>query len=392
MQPNKSLYSARRFLGKIFRKSDILFGSRKYRHLHNLTDYTQKRVVGSYIGWLGHKNFGDDLCVEMIAKLFGQIPLIWSNAELPIELLAYKHLVKGSNLFNFSILGGGTIIFGKTYYAEVENQLTSKRKIYSFGSGVRDLDFWNDGEKVLGSQQPDINAWIKLLNKFDRVTVRGPRSAKILNGLGVKEVEVIGDPALLISRFYEGPLKIGKTVAINLHGGKGKKKGSNSKFIKKMVIFCNFLISQSYELEFIAMEKTDEIVINKLLSHLPQTNTHIFKGYESVEKTLKKMSRCHFMIGERLHAVVASVAMGIPCISIAYRPKCFDFMESVAQDNYVLLREDITSRELIEKFTELGLNYSNISRYLKEKSYEFCDKQERLANYIIKNLNDEKEI
>jgi len=68
------------------------------------------------------------------------------------------------------------------------------RMLCTFGTGVRDPEFFKDAS-------PDvIKDWILCLKKFELISVRGNLSCNILNNLGIDNIKIIGDPALIIAK------------------------------------------------------------------------------------------------------------------------------------------------------------------------------------------------
>jgi pyruvyltransferase len=107
---------------------------------------------------IGHGNFGDELSVYITNKLLNKNK--------------YNCVLNSSYISDINLICIGS-------YIEI-----AKNDYYIFGSGIRTLD-----QKCL-------------YNKLNVLAVRGPLTKKYLENKNIKVPDVYGDPALLLSKFY----------------------------------------------------------------------------------------------------------------------------------------------------------------------------------------------
>ncbi|WP_175616198.1 polysaccharide pyruvyl transferase family protein, partial [Mycobacterium sp. GA-1841] len=171
-------------------------------------------VVG-YLGWHGRGNLGDDaiyqaVCGQLSGARFVDLPVL-SRERLQAVLTGQSRLLRRAA----QVVGGGTLI-GRRHWRRLAGQgltMTDGQGSYAIGAGVEDPIF--DGRRS-GSGRAELKRWVPLLSRFRVVSVRGPRSAELLGGVGL-DVEVVGDPALLLPR----PQVVAREGVIGLNLGFG---------------------------------------------------------------------------------------------------------------------------------------------------------------------------
>src|SRR5882672_1259443 len=106
-----------------------------------------------YIGWVGHKNLGDEALYDAIRTLATPLPLVDFSAAR--ESILQRARLSGSQYFRGVLLGGGTII-GPAYVSPVRRTLNLGLPMATFGTGVGSTGFGD-------SQYPDLSDWQGLL-------------------------------------------------------------------------------------------------------------------------------------------------------------------------------------------------------------------------------------
>ncbi|MCA9518019.1 MAG: polysaccharide pyruvyl transferase family protein, partial [Myxococcales bacterium] len=61
------------------------------------------------------------------------------------------------------------------------------------------------------------------------------------------------------------------------------------------------------------------------------------------------IARCEVFVGQRLHATVLAAASGVPPLSLAYQPKCLDFLESIDAADLAVPTESVDGGGLLER-------------------------------------------
>ena len=65
-----------------------------------------------------------------------------------------------------------------------------------------------------------------------------------------------------------------------------------------------------------------------------------------LDRFLRSLARCELMIGERLHALVLAAALEMPFVGLAYKPKSFDFVESLGLSRLLIEPERISGEHV----------------------------------------------
>ncbi|WP_231965557.1 polysaccharide pyruvyl transferase family protein, partial [Mycobacterium sp. E802] len=170
-------------------------------------------MVG-YLGWHGRGNLGDDAIYEAVraqfcGARFVDLPVL-SRERLQAVATGRSRLLRRAT----QVVGGGTLV-GTRYFRRLVRRGMSSTSggSYAIGVGVDDPAF---PRRQNASGSDELKRWVPLLSRFRVVSVRGPRSAELLGGVGL-DVDVVGDPALLLPR----PQVVAREGLIGLNLGFG---------------------------------------------------------------------------------------------------------------------------------------------------------------------------
>jgi hypothetical protein len=92
----------------------------------------------------------------------------------------------------------------------------------------------------------------------------------------------------------------------------------------------------------------------------------IFDGWEDIQSTINFIASSRVVIGERLHCNIFSASAYTPFIMIAYRPKCFDFVNTVGFAKYAIRTDELTSQKTFSLFQDLMEHWANLNEQLME--------------------------
>ena len=79
---------------------------------------------------------------------------------------------------------------------------------------------------------------------------------------------------------------------------------------------------------------------------LPSISTDVDRG-------LRDIAGCDWLVGQRLHATVFASALGVPNLSLSYQPKCLNFLESICCEHLSVDTERLSGRQLVDRFEDL---------------------------------------
>ena len=290
--------------------------------------FLSRRRAGTlaYIGGDGDANLGDEAMLAAAAGLLGSAPVSfrypaqerrWSRAALG-----------GSRFFSGAVLGGGTLI-NPHWYAKVQTALDQGLPMWALGTGAGSAGFGMP-------EHLDLGDWRPLLNRFVGVGVRGPRSKRVLDGIGVSGAEEIGDLALLLARRPAPRHEAVPTFVLNVTQPDRPSRDDTDygALLRTLSDLTRSLAEAGWRPVPIAMHRTDIEPTQRVLQaagldaavHCPPDHDAFFELAE----------RATMAVAVRLHAAVLSACVGVPPLLLAYRAKCLDFMESLGLEAWCI--------------------------------------------------------
>lgn len=237
------------------------------------------------------------------------------------------------------VIGGGTLL-GRpewlTRAVEAQRTLRPERTVV-IGTGVEPLSF---GESRGTTDAETAAATGAFLRSCDYVGVRGPRSKEELEREGV-QAEIVGDPALCLQRLSGGRGGAQRTVAVNLAAVRDGLESAKGQTEREIVRCASQLRSQDWRVVFFAMEKADE----RLARGLVGGQFVVLPWRNDVPRLIKLLSSVDAVISERLHGGILAAACGTPFLQVGYKPKVYDFVESIGAEALVRSPRDLDGEE-----------------------------------------------
>ena len=304
---------------------EIIFGDRNAKSFKQLQNYFTLQPVAGYIGWLGHQNFGDEILYIAFKKLFPELQvLMYTDCQNlaphrsidPIELILYRNIIKRKKFYDFVFLGGGTLINRQLYLDWFNHALETGHQGIVFGTGVCEPSFWAE-------QCPDINYtqmmadWVAVLKKASYISVRGSRSAMILESHGISQPKVIGDPALSVCTPRTPNTPRNRRLAINL-GSHGSIWGNQEKINEVIAQLVSYFLKKGWQVEFLPMHPIDFKIGLELMREFNLSEVSIWQNFQTIEKTINHIHNYDIVVGQRLHSVVIACGSGVPAIALSF--------------------------------------------------------------------------
>jgi len=350
-------------------------------------DLSHERFSVGYLGWSHRGNLGDDAILDAVTRALPEMDLV----PLPLTMKEFGRMASRQTRRRLRhahlLLGGGTVIGRRNWRLPMmaNLSLTSRRPLLMIGAGVEDPVFQGRHSFSSGSE---LGRWVPLLREFDRVTVRGPRSARLLADAGV-EATVVGDPALLLST-PSVPFEPG-LLGVNLGYGSDLWSNSQITVLKEVAPALRRFQAEGWRLRFLVanLEDAQWTRFTIALAQLPPQSYEVVTSVRP-EVFLAQVASCEMLLGQRLHAVVLAAAAGVPSVMLEYQPKCRDFMESVAGGERSLRTDKVRAGELYESLWSLASHRESVAQELDERVQDYRNRLEaevvRMAQVIRQPL------
>jgi len=321
-----------------------------------------------------YKNLGDIAVAKAIEALMHPYRLLDYDSGCQVE--RFEKFFK-KRLFDGVLLGGGTTIFSSldTPWFKILNELKGRKSFISFGTGVRDPDFFEDIDAGV------IHSWIELLSLFDVISVRGRRSHEILLAHGLKNIHVIGDPVFYFSEEVIQPKLKEKKIGINIsqsHQFYGNKKDVLIEIQK----FLEILKREYWKITLYPTNYEDFSLAVMLSKKLRYEKINIFPHYEDSSGFLEHVHGQDIFVGVKLHSVILSLCSLTPSFMLAYQPKCNEVMQGAGLSDFLLSIKDFSASDLFGRVKNV---YEDLL-FNQQKVFEACQKVKNSLIFFRQNL------
>lgn len=331
-----------------------------------------------YIGWLGHRNLGDEVMFRAIRKAFARLA-ITQFLPVPGEKLLAGLGCGGPGFFRAVLLGGGTLI--NPLYLEAA-QLVKRfhAPLFTLGTGVGSPGFGMPLHSPL-------DGWKDILRSSASVSVRGPLSLRLLEDEGIEGATVIGDPALRLTPDNAPPFRTRNRLIINLAQEHGTEhlKGEYSVFNEAGEI-ARKVIHNGGEVVGVALGTGDHAILASFRAAHKLSGMRIETHRASGEALLRTLVGSVGMIGVRLHSAVLAACVGVPPILFAYREKCEDFMTSMELSDFAVPLSAPTSGKALSDAWTRVLDDSELGSRIYRKALFWKHKQHTYYNQVAKQI------
>lgn len=271
-----------------------------------------------YLGWIGHRNLGDEALFDALGLAFAQRASLHPVADKQPSRLRRRRRRRSDAV----LLGGGTLIGGKTLN---DLERVQHLPLVVFGSGVLDPEFWDQHPE----RGVDLKPWIPLLDDAPFLGVRGPMSAKVLADHGLPNVEVLGDPICHFVRDQAPWQPSGRRLGINIGTALGQQWGAEQDLCLSLAKAVRSLAGTGWSIEFFVVWPDDIPATRSVMERAGVASAPVHMVYEDVHEYMDLCSGLTAFIGTKLHAVAIAMCAGVPSAMVEYRPKCRDFMASI---------------------------------------------------------------
>jgi hypothetical protein len=250
--------------------------------------------------------------------------------EATRRALPWAQVARGLDDPDVVMLGGGTLINGKGYYlTRVLREDRPEAEKAVFGAGVRDPAFHGTTERVAD--------WWPFFDAAAVMGVRGPDSVSHLRALGYQgEVEVIGDPALLLEPPHGVTTQPGRLVLCPVWTSGDLVGGDDGRVFDALAAVIRRAVGDGRDVVMLSAFPHDDRHLFELMRRVGHPDLPFVAGYEDLDATMALLATAEVVVAERLHAAIMATAAGTPWLGLGYWPKTLDFARSVDATDLVI--------------------------------------------------------
>ncbi len=339
-----------------------------------INSINKKIIKIAHIHVWDKKNKGDHAIVIAVQELLKQNFKNCQIIDFPVETLKLfkTDKLKKINNCDFLIIGGGGIFY--SYFLPFNQKMIKAIKIpiVLFGLGyIKEVDapLW---------PLNNINSVMTLAKQAKLVGVRDINTKRFLikNGLALKKIEVVGDPAVVLSEKKPALQTIKK---LKLQGNE-IRLGVNLR-LKSWLGFGKWRddILQAYKETIKYFQAEHDAQIYYLKHHPGEENIYKELGIKNIIKVdlppneqKYVYAQMDLIIGMMLHVGVMSFGALTPEISVAYDIRNYGFAEFINHPELVVDLDKLKSKQLLK---------TSKSVFSKRKKYKnlFYDKKQAIA-------------
>ena len=255
-----------------------------------------------YVGYVGRRNFGDDLLLDIFRRISGRstLPVLDTAALQPA-------------LSRSCVLGGGTVIGGPIYLDAIRRLNLSVESVFCAGVVDGDLD----------------PSWVRVLADA-AVFTRSAESRARLQALGVNARAMV-DPAIFSQCVYDLPMRVKDDcgrVVLAVHGQ------HPFGHVYQRIVHA-MTADERRSLVWMASSPSDVAVCRELGARFGGV---VLRGWRDLSRTLLIIRDARFVVSTRLHPGICAASFGTPFRLLAYGGKHAEFAASIGVD--AILRSD----------------------------------------------------
>jgi polysaccharide pyruvyl transferase WcaK-like protein len=163
----------------------------------------------------------------------------------------------------------------------------------------------------------------------------------------------------------------------------------HANYLHSLVQFASWLIEQGYDVRLLSGDVGDGQTreelrrLLQLASPSCESGRIIDKPIRSVSDLLSQISATDIVVATRFHNAVLSLLSEKPTISISFHHKCASLMNTMDMSKYCLDIDALSGEALIEAFSDLEANETEIIPIIGRKTQQFREEMDRQYRVIF---------
>jgi len=321
-----------------------------------------QRTIG-YVGHPDHSNIGDRLSFQANQTAFHGLRVLPLNTVSDVRRLRYLKKVRGGAIRNV-LLGGGTLVGRPSARRRLEELLRVSPNVrrHVLSVGVEDPSPIGG---VARTTHREMTRWIDLLQGFDTLGVRGPRSKEILASWGIQS-DVVGDPVLLLDLPRNAGVFEDKVLGINVGTADVLWGGNPDRVLDEVSNMARRFTATGWSVRLVPMWDGDLAYVREAARRIGP-GVCIVEDFGDFDRLTWAIGSCHVFVGEKLHSLVLAASLSVPFIGLEYRPKCRDFQRSIDNERFTVRTDELRAAPLVDLVNEMATNRDLYAAQLTSK-------------------------
>jgi len=346
---------------------------------------------GIYQGWTGWRNLGDEAMFESCRRA---LPHIEWTARPPFDAhgparagrarASWRRRVERLFGTGPALLGGGTLINRVPEWLDEYRHLkrAARRPVPVFSPGVANPAYWS---RTAGWRDMR-SAWREALADLPEVGVRGPISKRLLDEVGVRNVRVTGDPALVFHRRPRQAAGGFRRIAMNVGRAGGQVWGDEDRLIAVLVATARCLTASGFDVRVFPVWDRDEPACREVAVAAGLPPGSVDALLLDPDAFIDYLHGFDVVVAVKLHAAVLAAAAGVPFVAVEYRPKVRDFAESIGAVAQTFRSSEIEFDELARAVLRVYGDLSAVRERLDARVAELSETFREYAHRVEREL------
>lgn len=338
-------------------------------------------------GWFGYRNCGDDL---LLLNLVGDLKnalgdaaqiIIFGSEENLKDILPQKNVcVVKRTALNALLCALKTDLFLVGPGGLFPSANTKKLLFYWMLTGIMKMRGKRIGYIGVGigigtfERKRDICIFNGIAGMSDVFISRSENYQSFLSSMQKKNILLAADMVFADRKLYgwkkSGSAKLVVVALADIFVSNTKEYKEN--FIKEMIRLFNYILGKGYEVHLVPFTNVmDQHFHDEICRRMGSDGIKSIPYQRDPYKTYGEIAQGMFCIGMRFHALVMSLILGMPTLSVSYSDKNEDIMKrfglseysvrfGISEKEYYNEEIMIDAKELISIFEEMEMREAQI--------------------------------
>jgi polysaccharide pyruvyl transferase WcaK-like protein len=178
-----------------------------------------------------------------------------------------------------------------------------------------------------------------------------------------------------------------RTLGVNIGTALGQLDGDEDSLVNAVADFALARLRAGWRIEWFVVWPRDLPMVLEVCRRAGLSGQVIHEIYDDADRYLNTVCRMRAFVGMKLHSVALALCAGVPSMSLAYEPKCLDFMEPLGLGELAITTDKALSGNAIEELARgLEENGAAISIQALERLSAFSCLQKERSSQLVQSI------